>query len=74
MRKKAASFHSEGGGFFTECFLGSRSRVDFNVRYAYSIFVGTLHKEVMPMPHFLRLVLANTLGRIFADLFKRLFD
>lgn len=31
-------------------------------------------KEVMPMVQLLRAVLANTIGRLLADLVKRLFD
>lgn len=31
-------------------------------------------KEVMPMLHFLRAVLVNTVGRLLADLIRRMFD
>ena len=35
---------------------------------------ASLRKEGMPMVHLLRAVLANTIGRLLADLVRRMFD
>ena len=35
---------------------------------------ASLRKEVMPMVQLLRAVLANTIGRLLADLIRRLLD
>ena len=54
--------------------FGGQRSVDFCQCRVYSASVGFLRKEVMPMVQLLRAVLVNTVGRLLADLVRRLFD